>query len=207
MKPYRIVLACLFAGFAFFANRHQALATPCAVPYNASNGISNGQPAQAAQINSNFSALQACENNVDNTNIGTAGIFPSQLIPTTGTQATFGGGQEYTFPNGAQTNLGGTLYGIPFDANSTTSDLTTHIEGGTLTTATFSAGYACAPLTNFKSPFSATPHLGALMGSGTFGPYLNLYIQTKSASQFQICAVTLNSQNGGTVTFDWTAMP
>jgi hypothetical protein len=97
MKLYRIAGALAFGAAAFLASHAPASATACSVPYNAGNGISNGQPAQASQINSNFSALQFCSNNIDNTNIGSAGLFASQIVPTNLAQATFGGNQTYSF--------------------------------------------------------------------------------------------------------------
>ncbi len=45
----------------------------------------------AARLNANNSAYVAGFTNIDNTNIGTAGIYASQIKPTTSAQATFGG--------------------------------------------------------------------------------------------------------------------
>jgi hypothetical protein len=66
--------------------------------------------AQSAQVNANFTAIAAVLNgSIDNTNIGPAGIYASQIIPTTTAQATFGGGtQKYIFPGPA---LAGPAYG------------------------------------------------------------------------------------------------
>lgn len=55
--------------------------------------------AVASQVNANFTALAAIINgNIDNTNIGPAGLFASQVVPTTTGQATFGGTVAYAFP-------------------------------------------------------------------------------------------------------------
>ena len=48
--------------------------------------------ADANQVMSNFTYVQTCVFNVDNTQIGSAGIFPSQIKPTTSTNAIFGTG-------------------------------------------------------------------------------------------------------------------
>ena len=71
-------------------------ATPCA----AMNVFSSGTVANPAPVNSNFSNLVACAQNIDNSNIGSAGIFASQVIPGNASQATFGGSQQYSFPAG-----------------------------------------------------------------------------------------------------------
>jgi len=54
--------------------------------------------------NANNEDLYACATNVDNTQIGTAGIFPSQIKPTNATQATVGGTTAIRFPNGIVAN-------------------------------------------------------------------------------------------------------
>jgi len=55
------------------------------------NVFVNGATINAAPFNVNFAAITTWSTNIDNTNIGTAGLFPSQLIPTTAAQATVGG--------------------------------------------------------------------------------------------------------------------
>ena len=54
----------------------------------------------SAVMNNNFIAVQTAVNNVDNSQVGPLGFYASQLIPTNGTQATFGGAQGYAFANG-----------------------------------------------------------------------------------------------------------
>jgi hypothetical protein len=51
----------------------------------------------AAPFNANFTAVATAVNNIDNTNIGAAGLYASQLLPTSSAQATFGGAIGYTF--------------------------------------------------------------------------------------------------------------
>jgi hypothetical protein len=65
------------------------------------NNFSSGQIAFSALVDANFAAIATWANgNVDNTNIGAAGIYASQIVPTNGTQATFGGSSSinYQFP-------------------------------------------------------------------------------------------------------------
>jgi hypothetical protein len=59
-----------------------------------------GTTIQAAPFNQNFTAVATAVNSVDNTQVGAAGFFASQIIPTTGGQATFGGSLGFTFPAG-----------------------------------------------------------------------------------------------------------
>lgn len=51
-------------------------------------------------INTNPAGITAALNNIDNANIGAAGLYASNLIPTSVAQATFGGVQNYVFPRG-----------------------------------------------------------------------------------------------------------
>jgi hypothetical protein len=101
------------------------------------------------------------------------------------------------------TPVNGQAYAIPYDANSTSESVNTHYESGTLTTGTFSGGYACAPVTNFRYHFTSSPWMTALAGAGTFVP-VTFYLQSKSATSFQICAYSATA-NSGTEIFDWTA--
>lgn len=62
----------------------------------------------AAPFNANFNATAVAVNSVDNTNIGAAGLFASNLIPTTAGNATFGGitaGVGYKFLASATTSV------------------------------------------------------------------------------------------------------
>lgn len=103
----RILLVFLFAFAAFAASHTQAFASCGGVP----NTFSNGTAADANQVNANFSALVSCAQNVDNTQIGTGGIFASQIIPTSIAQATFASAFGYTFNNGLTVNSGLTANG------------------------------------------------------------------------------------------------
>jgi hypothetical protein len=54
------------------------------------NVFTNGTVINSSPFNSNFGAITTWSTAIDNTNIGPAGLFPNQLLPTTGAQATFG---------------------------------------------------------------------------------------------------------------------
>lgn len=70
--------------------------------------FTNGEVLTQAAMNANPNALTAWSTNIDNTNIGSAGLFATNLKPTTGAQATFGGSVSYTFPAGVLATTGGT---------------------------------------------------------------------------------------------------
>lgn len=72
------------------------------------NAFVTGTTIQAAPFNANFAAVAASVNSVDNTQIGPAGIFASQILPLTTAQATFAGSVGYVFP-GTLTVNGTTL--------------------------------------------------------------------------------------------------
>lgn len=56
------------------------------------NSFVTGTVIQAAPFNGNFSAIQTWSTSIDNTNLtGGAGIFASQIVPTSTAQATVGG--------------------------------------------------------------------------------------------------------------------
>lgn len=90
MKKYGIVWLIV----ALLLAVSPATATTVVLP----NVLTNGTPADANQVMANFNALASGVNNIDNTNIGSSGIYASQIIPTTAAQATFGGTTVgYTF--------------------------------------------------------------------------------------------------------------
>jgi len=66
-----------------------------------------GQLAKASDVQGDFTTIYNDYNgNITYANIGSAGIYASQIIPTNGTQATFGGSQTYTFPAGIAVTQG-----------------------------------------------------------------------------------------------------
>jgi hypothetical protein len=99
----RRILATLLFGIGILAAPLIAQAAPC----SPSMTFTTGQTLTAAVLNSNPTTFSGCFSNIDYTNIGAAGIFASQMMPTNSSQATFGGGQNYTFTNNL--TVGGTL--------------------------------------------------------------------------------------------------
>jgi hypothetical protein len=61
------------------------------------NVFVNGTTINASPFNTNFNAVATAVNNIDATNIGTVGLYASNLLPGTSAQATFGGTAGYTF--------------------------------------------------------------------------------------------------------------
>ena len=92
----KVLVLLGFLGALFVCGAERASATACSVP----NSFSNGAVINAAPFNANFTALVTCTQNIDNTNIGAAGIYASQVIPLTVGEATFAGSLYYTFPLG-----------------------------------------------------------------------------------------------------------
>jgi hypothetical protein len=93
------------------------------IPYT----FAGGGYAIGANVDANFSACASAINNIDNTNIGIAGLYPSQMLPTTAPQATFGGNQNYMFTNQVLSR-GGNL--LPcFLNDGTPSPLTKFVQG------------------------------------------------------------------------------
>jgi hypothetical protein len=134
----RLILLAALAFVALACGRVDA--TLCTIP----NVFSTGTVINAAPFNANFSALQTCGNNIDNSNIGSSGLYASQLIPTTGAQASFGGSQNYTFPAGLFING--------------PASVTTYIVAGSATAPAVSAGDVAA---------SRSTTTGALLLGGT----------------------------------------
>jgi hypothetical protein len=61
---------------------------------------STDQILTAAALNGEFTAVANIVNALDYANVGAAGFYASNIIPTSGGQAQFGGKQAYTFPAG-----------------------------------------------------------------------------------------------------------
>lgn len=113
-----------------------ARAACAALPYTFTNGTST---IDATTTNANNNALRTCVTTIDATQIGTGGIYASQIIPTTNAQATFGGTQPYAFPTTAAFNAGltsttGTFTGAVTAAglSSTTGAFSAALAGNTL---------------------------------------------------------------------------
>lgn len=69
------------------------------------NNFSPNTVAFSALVNQNFQQIVNWSTTIDSTNLaGGSGIYASQVIPTTGPQATFGGSLLYTFPAAVYSN-------------------------------------------------------------------------------------------------------
>ncbi len=92
----RLLLAAVAcAAFAFAPVAARASCVP--LPFVFLDGVSL---LTASTTNANNTALRNCATTVDNSQIGAAGIFASQIVPTSGTSAIFGSALGYTFfPN------------------------------------------------------------------------------------------------------------
>lgn len=70
-----------------------------AITCSISHVYTTGETLTSAVLNANPTQFNTCFASIDHLNIGPAGIYASQIIPTTAAQATFGGSQVYTFPS------------------------------------------------------------------------------------------------------------
>lgn len=91
----RILYSVLF-GLAVVCVPKLASAAPC----NPSHTFITGEVLTASILNSNPVTFSGCLNNIDNTNLGSAGIYASQIKPTNSSQATFGNSISYVFQGG-----------------------------------------------------------------------------------------------------------
>ena len=187
----------------------------------------------ATQWNSNFVTLVAAFSNIDYTNIGAAGIYASQLKPTSASAATFGGSQTYTFPVGVA--MAGPLTGVTsfsitgaFEASSNASTLsyvpplytatgtavasTAHMVTGTTSIGTVSSGsfvtvavtLSGAAVFSSSSSYVVTATLQS-MGLGTFAGNIILAAPT-SGSSFQITVYAPTGSGITAVTVQWMAI-
>ena len=88
---------------------HAAQATTCTQAFV----FATGQTLTAANLNANPANEITCINNIDNNNIGSNGIYATQIKPTSIAQAAFGGTVAYTFPNAVLATQGGTAGYVP----------------------------------------------------------------------------------------------
>lgn len=112
--------------FLFALLTRPVSATPVTVPFT----FQPYTPALSAQVNQNFSTIYGWANgNVDNSNIGPNGIYPSQLIPISGATATLAGafGYSIALTSASQTPL--SIVGFP----SQTADLLDTFNSGRTT--------------------------------------------------------------------------
>lgn len=96
MRNVILAFTILLAAFCAAGSRAYA-GCAASMPYTFTNSVST---VDATTTNANNSFLLACALNVDHSQIGSAGIYATQIIPTTLAQALFGGSYLYTFPAG-----------------------------------------------------------------------------------------------------------
>jgi hypothetical protein len=97
----RFVLAALVA-LGAIGLPAAARAACSGIPFTFTNSVSI---VDATTTNANNAALLGCATQVDNTQIGPAGIFPSQVISTGVSTGTFGGLFPYTFTSSSNTQV------------------------------------------------------------------------------------------------------
>jgi len=97
----RILTPTILAVVASFLPQAAQAACSSSMSYVFVNGTS---ALDATTTNANNSQLLTCLHNIDNTMVNGTGFYASQIIPTSGTQATFGSSQTYTFPYGIIVN-------------------------------------------------------------------------------------------------------
>ena len=174
---------------AFVLGSAQAAnATICTIPTT----LVNGNIVDAAQLNGNFTSLQSCGNAVDSTNMGSGGIYASQIKPATVGQATFGGAIVYAFPDGLnvngavlQANSGLTVVGTT-NLAATTFSVAPTMSGANITAGTIpNSALATTPGTiayNFNGTTLAGTHHS--FGTATFSATASATISFVGAAAF-----------------------
>jgi len=164
------------------------------------NSFVTGTTINAAPFNGNFTAVAAAVNNIDNTNLGVLGIYASQVIPTTGAQATFGSSLNYSF-------LGAVIAGSATAPGVNAGDLAAsfsttigHIQmGGSSTSGTLSFNDPSV-LNPAGGAFGFSKPLGCIVGGGSTYSYVPpVYTAAGGAvaSTLHIVSGTTNVVNGG----------
>jgi hypothetical protein len=218
MKPlYAKTLLCgAFVLVSLLAPREKALSINCSIAHT----FITGETLTAANMNANPIAQLNCTSNLDHNNVGAAGFYASQIIPTTTGQATFGGTQPYAFPN-ALTVKGTLTAGAAGKATITDDGTNAYLQspnavflqanGGTQTLSLSPSGLFSLPgaltVPGVLSGTSAT-FSGALSTQGNMTVSSgNAYIGGGGASQFamtsntaaaQTNAFTMNATNNDT---------
>ena len=189
MIRFALVLA-LFLGCASAAN-----ATTCTLP----NTLTNGTVVDATALMGNFTSLQACGNNIDTNNIGTTGVYATQIKPLATLQAIFGGTVAYTFSNGLTVNVltlgtplttanGGTGNAIGTATN--VSGVVGVVNGGTGVTASGTTGNV---LTSSGGSWVSAPPPGAVMYANATGVSVGTYHAIQGTAVFSsVASVVIN---------------
>lgn len=144
---------------------------------------------QAAPFNSNFAAIQAAVNSIDNSNVGGAGFFASQIIPTSAAQATFAGTFGYTFNTGS----------TPLTVTNSTSTGKFQL-GGSVSAATFDWGITAATALTFNVPaaasFSFSVNGSSVASLGSTGTFISGNLQAGASGGIGSGTVSIGTSAG-----------
>lgn len=171
------------------------------------------------QWNSNFVTLFSNFTNIDQNNIGPAGLLASQIKPSGIPSATFGGTAPYTFPNGVLSQQQGTpSYVPPLFFNSAVPASTAHMCAGSvsLTIATGNSVSSAVSLTGANAFTNASTYVVLLSNSNfsaaTAGGTVVVvpFVTIVGGGSFVISAITSNTANvtssAGPGTVYWVAI-
>lgn len=157
-----------------------------------------GATIASVQVNADFDTLYSVVNgNLDNTNIGSAGLFASQIIPTSGAQAAFGGSAAYQFPAGLGVTGQAVISGELFAGSASVS--------GPIGAATTSAGVQAyvPPVYNAGgSNLASTTHIVCGSATMTFAGGSNVgsssvtFLSTAAFAALPVVLVTISTYSG-----------
>jgi hypothetical protein len=195
VKCKLVIIAALLA---LFCKPHAAEATCGTLPYYFINGTSI---VDATTTNTNNSFLIGCATSVDNTQVGTAGFFPAQIIPTSATNGTFSSMYPFSFTTANPAVVPLAVFG----ANAQTADMfdVSSFAGATKYVWIDSTGalHAYLPM-NDASGFTS--------GSSTYGPNAYNVVGTAgvtAGTTTGVAARTIVDVNGsGLNTIDGTSL-
>ena len=159
-----------------------------------------GETITAALLNGEIASIVTAGNNIDNNNIGAAGIFASQVIPTNGTQSTFGGTTPYSMPPGLNvaTNADGNVpLTITGNSSSQSADYLDITKVGSAAGGIFNVGLS-GNVTQAGATILATPGgtLTTQVGitndnnGGTVGMALNVPGSSTNGFQLNVAGTT-----------------
>jgi hypothetical protein len=184
--------------------------------------FSTGETLTQSVLNANPSALLSWSNSIDNSNIGSAGLFATNLKPTTGAQATFGGSVAYTFPAGVLATQSGTAgYCAPVytSAGAATSSTQKMVSGTSTFQLSLGLSYLSSPitLTNAAIFSNATSYTVLVTGPSTtvsttagFVPVVASLVSQASGNVFTLAIETANGLTNNSsnvpITVTWLAI-
>lgn len=199
--PLRNSLALISAVAAFCAATAIAEAAPC----SPSHTYVTGETLTAATLNSNPVTFSGCFSNIDNTNIGAAGLYASQLNPGNSTQATFGGGQSYTFPVNISVMGSTATAGLSDSANAVITG-TLGVTGATTltslsgTSGTFSSTLGVTGTSTLGPVNAGATSVTSLASSGAVSGTTGSFSSTLGVTGATTLTGALNANGGSTTT-------